>query len=126
MKLYSPSKNAFYEPTWKYPDLPKDLIEVKDEEHAELFRAQAAGRVIVSEKGKPKAVPPPPMSSENMMIAIKKTRDSLLTKSDWTQLADVDLTSQEKNAWAVYRRKLRDLPDTLTDLNNVQWPVPPN
>ena len=50
--------------------------------------------------------------------------------SDWTQLADADLTVEEKAAWTEYRQKLRDITDTL-DLSKLKshlgipWPTPP-
>jgi hypothetical protein len=50
--------------------------------------------------------------------------------SDWTQLADADLTPEEKTAWTAYRQQLRDMTDTI-DLSlvkshlSITWPVPP-
>ena len=50
--------------------------------------------------------------------------------SDWTQLADADLTTEEKAAWTVYRQQLRDMTDTL-DLSKLKshlgipGPTPP-
>lgn len=39
----------------------------------------------------------------------KEKRNKLLLESDWTQLADVDLTLEQKNIWKVYRQQLRDM-----------------
>ena len=50
--------------------------------------------------------------------------------SDWTQLADTSLTTEEKAAWTVYRQALRDMPDNI-DFSlikshiGVVWPTPP-
>jgi len=49
-------------------------------------------------------------------------RNYLLQITDWTQLSDVDLTEEEKSAWAVYRAALREI---KFDTPNPQWPVPP-
>jgi hypothetical protein len=49
-------------------------------------------------------------------------RDALLAASDWTQLPDVPATKQK--AWATYRQKLRDLPQTKNPVD-VTWPEPP-
>lgn len=49
----------------------------------------------------------------------------LLAQTDWTQLADIDLTAEEKEAWASYRQLLRNL-DSNTPLFSLPWPVPPN
>lgn len=58
-----------------------------------------------------------------MIITPVTTKNFLLFKTDWTQLPDVDLTQEEKDAWKVFRQELRDL-----DVNRIYietWPVPP-
>lgn len=49
-------------------------------------------------------------------------RNYLLQITDWTQLPDVELTQEEKDAWATYRQSLREI---KVDTINPQWPVPP-
>lgn len=49
----------------------------------------------------------------------KVARDYLLQATDWTQLPDVNLTEEQKDAWAAYRQELR----VVTD--NGMWPTPP-
>lgn len=65
---------------------------------------------------------------------IRNDRNVKLLKSDWTQLSDVDLTPEKRNAWASYRQKLRDLPAALaidpndtyvSAYNSLVWPTPP-
>lgn len=57
-------------------------------------------------------------------------RLSYLLQSDWTQVADSPLTSEEKAAWAEYRAKLRSITDDI-DFNTIKkrdqfdWPSPP-
>ena len=53
-------------------------------------------------------------------------RDSLLSQSDWTQLADSPLSDSKKTEWATYRQALRDLPASTTDYENVTFPTPPS
>jgi Phage tail assembly chaperone protein len=55
--------------------------------------------------------------------AISK-RDQLLVESDYTQLPDVPVVNKE--AWAVYRQELRDLPQTTGWPTDIQWPTKPN
>jgi len=60
---------------------------------------------------------------------IRTRRTELLFQSDWTQVADVPLTPEQKQAWQVYRQQLRDITDEYadaTDINTVQWPTPPS
>jgi len=56
---------------------------------------------------------------------IRDKRNDLLNKSDWTQVPDA---SVDREAWAEYRQLLRDFPETITtieDLENPVWPTPP-
>jgi len=56
---------------------------------------------------------------------IRNDRNSLLVKSDWTQVPDAPVDSV---AWAEYRQLLRDFPETITTieaLENPVWPTPP-
>lgn len=50
-------------------------------------------------------------------------RNSLLSASDWTQIADAALTDEQRTAWRTYRQTLRDL--DFSDPNNIDWPEPP-
>jgi hypothetical protein len=46
------------------------------------------------------------------MGILRKAREELLAKSDWTQLPDAPVDSV---AWSVYRQALRDFPETVLD-----------
>ena len=61
---------------------------------------------------------------------LRKQRNIKLLNSDWTQLANGPLNSTKKAAWKNYRKALRDLPATITELNDdgeidVTWPQEP-
>lgn len=53
---------------------------------------------------------------------VRAQRNSLLSASDWTQVADAPV---DQTAWAAYRQALRDVPDQEGFPANVVWPVPP-
>lgn len=56
---------------------------------------------------------------------IRFLRNGLLGSSDWTQMPDSPV---DQAAWAEYRQLLRDFPETITtveDLENPVWPTPP-
>jgi len=57
----------------------------------------------------------------------RKTRNDLLTDSDWTQMNDSPLTNEQKTAWATYRQELRDISDldAWPNLDDADWPVAP-
>ncbi len=52
-------------------------------------------------------------------------RDDKLTASDWTHIADSQLTTAKKTEWATYRQELRDLPASYPDYSTVIWPSEP-
>jgi hypothetical protein len=59
---------------------------------------------------------------------IKRKRNDLLARSDWTQLADNTLTDEQKAEWCTYRQLLRDLPQTYssaTSKSEITWPTKP-
>jgi hypothetical protein len=53
---------------------------------------------------------------------VRVDRTLRLQASDWTQLADAPV---DKEAWAIYRQALRDVPDQDGFPWNVQWPEQP-
>ena len=55
--------------------------------------------------------------------AVRATRSTKLTESDWTQLAD---STADKAAWATYRAALRDLPSASGFPHTMTWPTEPS
>lgn len=53
---------------------------------------------------------------------VRNDRNGRLSQSDWTQLADSPV---DKDAWAVYRQALRDLPIQTGFPWAVDWPAQP-
>lgn len=60
-----------------------------------------------------------------LWATLRSQRNSLLSSSDWTQLADSPMSPTKKTAWATYRQSLRDLPANTTDPSNPTWPTAP-
>ena len=56
---------------------------------------------------------------------IRKERDNLLAKCDWTQVNDSPLSTEQKTAWATYRQALRNVPTQSGFPTNVTWPTEP-
>jgi hypothetical protein len=62
----------------------------------------------------------------NMTLdTIRVIRNAKLRATDHTQLMDAPLTPEQKQAYKDYRKKLRDLPQNISDINDVQWPEEP-
>ena len=53
---------------------------------------------------------------------VRTSRNEMLTKCDWTQLAD---STADKPAWATYRQALRDVPSQVGFPWTVTWPEQP-
>lgn len=53
---------------------------------------------------------------------IRENRDKMLSESDWTQVADAPV---DKEAWAIYRQALRDLPTQAGFPWEVKYPEKP-
>jgi hypothetical protein len=54
--------------------------------------------------------------------AVRSERDQKLAVCDWTQVSDSPV---DKEAWAIYRQALRDIPDQSDFPWVVQWPMQP-
>ena len=59
---------------------------------------------------------------QNKAISVRAERSSLLTTSDWTQVADAPV---DQAAWAAYRQALRDVPSQEGFPHSVVWPDKP-
>lgn len=57
-------------------------------------------------------------------IAVAR-RDTLLIQSDWTQLADVPMTTEKRAEWATYRQALRDITAQDGFPTAIEWPTSP-
>lgn len=57
---------------------------------------------------------------------LRTKRNQLLKDSDWVALADAHLSQDRKDRWFAYRQELRDLPESVTDPVQVEWPVVPD
>ena len=68
---------------------------------------------------------PAPMSDDQKWHLIRQYRGELLARCDWTQLPDVPLTLEEKQAWAAYRQDLRDITEDFSAPDEVVFPTPP-
>lgn len=61
--------------------------------------------------------------SESAARRVRRRRDMLIARSDWTQLPDVPIGVREQ--WREYRRALRDVPQQPGFPLNVVWPEAP-
>jgi hypothetical protein len=67
-----------------------------------------------------------PIPAESKWDMIRRYRNELLTRCDWTQLTDAPLTLEEKQVWSSYRQELRDVPDNFLLPDEVVFPAAPD
>lgn len=64
-------------------------------------------------------------TDEEISDALRAHRNVLLSASDWTQLPDVALSSDEVEAWKQYRQELRTMLKQSDDPKLIVFPEPP-
>lgn len=69
--------------------------------------------------------PTPEQIAKLELDALKHERNRLLSLCDWTQLSDVVLSDEAKQAWGQYRQQLRDLPSLYIRASEAVWPKIP-
>ena len=61
-------------------------------------------------------------TSTELAAEARNKRNTLLTASDWTQVADAPVN---KTSWAAYRQDLRDITDQDGFPTSINWPAKP-
>ena len=56
---------------------------------------------------------------------VRAERNSKLSNTDWTQIADAALGAHTVEEWAAYRQELRDLPSKHSKVSEVVFPDDP-
>ena len=71
---------------------------------------------------------PPVVSTLTISLeeTIRRERNIKLQESDWTQLPDAPLTTEQKTQWGTYRQALRDLTEQEGFPSTIVWPQSPN
>jgi len=64
----------------------------------------------------------PDATNEQKWEQIRLWRNARLNTTDWTQLSDSPV---DKDAWAVYRQALRNLPANFELADDVEFPIEP-
>jgi hypothetical protein len=140
MYLYSKSANGFFHedihgPRGEGSRIPSDAVEITDDEHRALLRAQSAGkRIVAGPDGRPIAADQAPPSDEQLMAELRARRDRLLALTDGHIARHRDeveaggkttLTDEQYVQLQAARRTLRDLPAKTKDLAQPAWPKLP-
>ena len=96
-----------------------------------LARTGLRDQVGLTERGYVEYFEPQPVieiTKEQIYTAIRGRRDYMLQRSDWSQLPDAPLDTEQKTLWTTYRQALRDMPATYPDIESLEdviWPQEP-
>ena len=85
-----------------------------------LIDAENGGEIGDLWDGRSFSKPPKDIPAEEAKT--RALRNDLLKDSDWTQIND---STADKAAWAIYRQALRDLPQQAGFPTTINWPVKP-
>jgi len=118
---YSPSEKGFYTDELVYPKFPDDAVKLSNDQYDRLLSEINNGNKEIK------------LVNDELIVvdriitktweSVRKKRNKLLKNSDFTQMPDYP---GDTLAYAIYRQKLRDIPQTYDNPDNVIWPDVPN
>jgi hypothetical protein len=112
-------------PTWANDSYDAWLVNDKLDKQikAQKIKEQEEEAAIAADKERQLKTP---LANVQKLDIIRMERNKRLFDCDWTQLLDAP-SSVNKEAWAVYRQELRDLPNQSSlNLDMPNWPTLPN
>lgn len=112
---FIPKTGVYYEATMNTD--PDNVIEIPKRPYKEGFEYTWDGNAWQES-----AILP---DLDKLATLNRRRRSLLLSSCDWTQLTDCALSDEEKQEWAEYRQKLRDVPEQKDFPLIVDWPVAP-
>lgn len=124
-KYYDPTIGGFL--SSEINKIPEYAIPLTDDQYIKLHSEMCSGMIFdgIDDEGNIK-VKAKVLSFEHTIRYIRKTRDSLLKKSDWVLGPDSPVTKEKQAEWVTYRQHLRDVTENLTEQNQtVVWPIKP-
>jgi hypothetical protein len=93
--------------------IPKEAIEISQEQYDTLMAAQNKGQQIIAGKNGNPVAADRTLDSNQIVPLVRARRDRLLAACDWTQANDSPLNAEQKALWGQYRDALRTLPATI-------------
>lgn len=82
--FYSKSTSGFYSCEMHGENMPADVVEITNEQHAALLEGQSQGKLIdFDEAGRPFLAEPPPPTAEQVQARANAEGRAYLTSTDW-------------------------------------------
>ena len=97
-------------------------IKYFDSNNSEIEKSLAEAEIYEKQQAVIRDQESPAYIAQQKWNEIRSKRNGFLSQSDWTQLDD---SRENKETWAIYRQKLRDIPQTFSNPESVIWPSKP-
>lgn len=98
-----------------------DIVSIIDEvsEFGEIKKVAIVDQIKKADKDQLLAQ----KQNQNKLDAMRAERDKRLAATDYMMMPDYPMA--DKSAIELYRQELRDLPENIIDINNINWPIKP-
>ena len=90
-----------------------DWYAVPDEVDGKLFKLVSGAPIAMTEEQKDEYYLS--LKTTYSYAHLRRDRNEMLMRSDWTQLSNSGLSEAKRAEWETYRQALRDLPETMTE-----------
>lgn len=90
-----------------------DWYAVPDEIDGKLFKLVSGAPIAMTEEQKDEYYLS--LKTDYSYAHLRRDRNEMLMRSDWTQLPNSGLSEAKRAEWETYRQALRDLPETMTE-----------
>jgi hypothetical protein len=121
--VWANAEHTMIDLTIKWVEIDEDLPFTASPDDCEEHGRAIFAAAVAGEYGPVAEFVPYVPTQEEKAATIHAERDALLAATDWTQLPDVPEAIRE--AYAVYRQALRDIPQQVGFPDVVEWPVKP-
>ena len=137
---YSAKNNGFYLLSMKenYENSangwPEDAVLISDADYSQIFKGQAAGKIIAANsKGYPELIDPPAPGQDELIAMAESKRTILLTEAaekiaPLQDAVDLDLATESEitllRKWKKYRVDLSRL--DISEPSEISWPEVPD
>jgi hypothetical protein len=121
--VWANAEHTMIDLTIKWVEIDEELPFTASHDDCEEHGRAIFAAAVAGEYGAVAEFVPYVPTQEEKAAAIRAERNALLAATDWTQLPDVPEATRE--AYAVYRQALRDVPQQATFPDAVVWPERP-
>jgi hypothetical protein len=106
---------GFFDPH-VHSDIPNDCLEITDETWEQLLDDSKKWNGTEWVTFDPRDYVSDTLRWQKLRIF----KNQVLSSSDWTQIPDAPLTTEQKTSWAAWRQQVRDVPQNFPNLRDAE------